>query len=102
MAPRTKFKTWFTRTDDALRDQPPPGNRRIAVPPPGPGERPAGPGDARARGLDRVAEVRSGFPARASGRRPGAAAAAACGPRDRGTPGSVRGEGQGELGCLLV
>src|SRR5271157_3281845 len=58
MATRTKFKTRFTPTDDALRDQPPPGNRRIVVPPTGPGERPVGLGDARARGLDRVAEVR--------------------------------------------
>src|SRR5271157_955932 len=102
MATRTKFKTRFTPTDDALRDQPPPGNRRIVVPPTGPGERPVGLGDARARGLDRVAEVRSGLPARASGRRPGAAAASASGPRDRETPGPARSEGKGHVDRLPV
>ena len=49
-----------------------------------------------------MAEVWSAFPARASSRRSGAAAASASGPRDRRTPGSARGEGKGHLDRLLV
>ncbi len=84
------------------RDEQNASKRQFAIPPTGPGERSVGLGDARARGLDHVAEVRSGLPSRASGRRPGAASASASGPRDRGTPGPARSEGKGHVDRLPV